>query len=133
MLWMDITMMIGLMIVNYNNNKKEVFDEIREQLYYQDFDSDNINEIKISILKNLDVIKEIKTLKVIELDNLKSFKSYVNYDNFLIFKFNEDFYFCDTSLVPSFGIQSMVKMIDFNIIFRKDKLKKINNENSTHR
>ena len=110
------------MELNYKN-KKEIFSEFRNQTY---FANDKLNEVKISLLKNPQIIEEIKTLRVIELDNLESFLSYVNYDYFLIFKFNDDYYFCDTELVPTYNMQSMTKIIDFNQIFRKDKINKIN-------
>jgi hypothetical protein len=111
--------------VNSQHNKKEIFSELREQLYLKDVNN-NINEVKISCLKNSNIINEIKTLQVIDLDNLESFLSYVNYDHFLMFKFEYDYYFCDTELTPSLGINSLLKIIDFNQHLRKDKIQKIN-------
>jgi len=105
--------------MNYKS-KKEVFSELRNVI------NGKLNEVKISLLKNPQIIDEIKTLRVIELDSLESFLSYVNYDYFLMFKFNDDYYFCDTELVPTYNIQSMIKITDFNQIFRKDKINKIN-------
>lgn len=125
MQWMDIIMMIELMIVNNQHNKKEIFSELREQLYLKDV-TNHINEVKISYLKNSNIINEIKTLQVIDLDNLESFLSYVNYDHFLMFKFEDDYYFCDTELTPSLGINSLLKILDFNQHLRKDKIKKLN-------
>jgi hypothetical protein len=113
------------MELNYKK-KKEIFSELRNQPHLV---SGGLNEVKISLFKNPQIIEEIKTLRVIELDNLESFLSYVNYDYFLMFKFNEDYYFCDTELVPTYNTQSMTKIVDFNQIFRKDKINKIN-ENS---
>ncbi len=69
MQWMDTIMMIELMIVNNQHNKKEIFSELREQLYLKDV-TNHINEVKISYLKNSNIINEIKTLQVIDLDNL---------------------------------------------------------------
>lgn len=125
MQWMDIIMMIGLMIVNKQHNKKEIFSELRDQLYLIDTGGD-INEVKISSLKNSNIINEIKTLQVIELDNLESFLSYVNYDHFLMFKFENDYYFCDTELTPSLQQYSLLKISDFNQHLRKDKIDKLN-------
>lgn len=125
MQWMDTIMMIELMIVNNQHNKKEIFSELREQLYLKDV-TNHINEVKISYLKNSNIINEIKTLQVIDLDNLESFLSYVNYDHFLMFKFEDDYYFCDTELTPSLGINSLLKILDFNQHLRKDKIKKLN-------
>lgn len=107
---------------NSYKNKKEIFSELRDKLFQQE------NDVKLSVLKNINVLETIKTLQVIELDNLKSFLSYINYDHFLIFKFNNEYYFCDTALVSS-NLNSMIKIIDFNQHLRKDKMKKIN-ENS---
>jgi len=105
--------------------KKEIFSEISDKLFEQ------LNDIKLSSLKNPNIIEEIKALKIIELDELKSFNLYTNYDHYLIFKFNDSYYFCDTELVPSLDMYSMVKIIDFNQILRKDKINKIN-ENTTY-
>ena len=124
--WMDTIMMIELMIVNKQHNK-EIFSELRDQLYLTD-NYNHISDVKISSLKNLNIINEIKTLQVIELDNLESFLSYVNYDHFLMFKFEDDYYFCDTELTPSLGIYSLLKILDFNQHLRKDKIKKLNQE-----
>lgn len=110
------------MELNYNNNK-EIFSEIRDQLFKQ------AKDVKISSLKNINILEAIKTLKVIELDSLKSFSSYINYDHYLIFKLNDDYYFCDTGLSFSLNANCMIKISDYNQIFRKDKINKIN-ENS---
>jgi len=107
------------MELNYKNNK-ETFSELRDKLFKQ------IKDVKISSLTNINILETIKTLKVIELDNLESFLSYVNYDHYLIFKFNDDYYFCDTELVFSLNSNCMIKIIDFNQILRKDKINKIN-------
>jgi len=115
------------MEVNYNK-KKEIFSELRDKIYEYGTSYINeaqINEIKISSLKNKKIIDEIRALKVIELDSLKGFFSYVNYDHFLIFKFNDEFYFCDTELAYSLREESMIKISDFNFYLRKDKMKKI--------
>ena len=77
--------------VNYN--KKEIFSEIRDIAFEQ------INDVRLSSLKNPKIIEEIKTLKIIELDNLKGFDTYANYDHYLIFKVKDDYYFCDTDLI----------------------------------
>jgi len=119
--------------VNYN--KKEIFSEIRDILF-ELFDPekikfDQIDNVKLSSLKNPKIIEEVKTLKVIELGNLESFYTYANYDHFLIFKVKDDYYFCDTDLISSLNANSMVKMTDFHQIFRKDKINKIN-ENTTY-
>lgn len=110
------------MELNYNNNK-EFFSEIRDQLFEQ------TKDVKISSLKNINILEAIKTLKVIELDSLKSFSAYINYDHYLIFKLNDDYYFCDTDLAFSLNANCMIKIADYNQIFRKDKINKIN-ENS---
>ena len=101
------------------SNKKEIFSELRDQMFFKP------SEVRISSFKNPKIIEEIKTLKVIELDNLASFISYVNYDHFLIFKFNNEFYFCDTELVSSLNTHCMLKITDFNQHLRKDKMRKI--------
>lgn len=118
--------MIELMKVKYTvnyNNKKEIFSEIRDILFEQ------INDVKLSSLKNPKIIEEVKTLKIIELDDLKSFYTYANYDHFLIFKVKDDYYFCITDLIYSLNVNSMVKISDYHQYLRKDKLDKINKEN----
>ena len=126
--WMDITMMIGQQKMS-NSNKKELFAELRHNLYF------NLsNELKLSTLKSKykdEIIDELKTLKIIELDDLQSFESYVNYDHYLIFKYDNQYYYCDTELVPGLKMESMIKIIDFNKYLRKDKIKKID-ENSSY-
>ena len=107
--------------VNYN--KKEIFSEIRDIAFEQ------INDARLSSLKNPKIIEEIKTLKIIELDNLKGFDTYANYDHYLIFKVKDDYYFCDTDLIYTLNANSVIKIIDFHQYLRKDKLNKIN-ENS---
>lgn len=109
-----------------HNNKKEIFSKLRTQIYYRDTFNDGL---RLSSLKDNNLIEEIKTLKVIELDNLESFESYMNYDHFLIFRLKDDYYFCDTSLIPGIGTECLIKIIDYNQILRKDKIKKID-ENS---
>ena len=112
-------------------NKKEVFSEIRDCIYLKSLNAD-LNDVKLSILKNSQIINEIKTLQVIELDDLKDFNSYINYDHYLIFKLNNDYYFCDTELYPSLREYCMIKVNDFNQHFRKEKMEKIScisNEN----
>ena len=109
-------------------NNKEIFFEIREYIL-SIYDHIGINEIKISSLLNPNILDEIKTLKIIKLDKLESFSSYINYDYFLIFKFKDDYYFCDTELFPSLGKFSLVKILDFNSCLRKDKIKNLNNIN----
>ena len=122
-------MMIGLMeLMNYNN-KKEIFSELRDFIYLNA--NTYIKEVKISCLKNIYIIEEIRNLKVIELDNLEDFIQYTNYDHFLIFKFQDDYYFCDTQFAPLLNTRSMIKISDFNQHLRKDKIKKID-ENSTY-
>jgi len=111
-----------------HNNKKEIFSELSDQIYLKDI-FDHINEVKISSLKNINIVEEIKVLQIIELDSLNSFLSYVNYDHYLMFKFKDDFYFCDTELVPLLGIYSLIKIVDLNQYLRKDKISKINNIN----
>ena len=102
-----------------SSNKKEIFSELRNFNFLN-------SEVKLASLKNKnDVINELKTLKIIELNDFESFELYVNYDHYLIFKFDDDFYFCETVLVPQLGKQSMIKMLDFNKYLRKDKIRKI--------
>jgi hypothetical protein len=110
------------------NNKKEVFSPLRDYIYL-DNTYKYVNEVKISSFDDSFLIDQIKTLKVIELDDLKSFVFYLNYDSFLIFKFQDSYYFCDTELSPIFGLNCMIKLIDFSIYLRKDKLKNINLKN----
>jgi len=135
MRWMDSITIIEAMMPN-NNSKKENFSELRDYIFAQtaaeltSFGWQSVNNdhvVKISSLKNSkEIIEGIRTLKVIELDSLESFLSYLNYDHFLIFKFKNEYYFCDTILAPSLGLDSMIKISDFNQFFRKDKIKKIN-------
>jgi len=105
-------------------NKKDVFSELRDCIMQKDVNN-NINEVKISSLLNPNIVDEIKTLKIIKLENLESFISYANYDYFLIFKFNDEYYYCDTELVPSLGVFSMIKILDFNLYLRKDKMENL--------
>lgn len=79
------------------------------------------------LFDNTLLVNELKTLKVIELDNFESFLFYLNYDYYLIFKFKNIYYFCDTDLTSTRGITSLVKLINFNKFLRKDKIMKIQN------
>ena len=112
-----------------HQSKKEVFSEVRNRIYLKSLNS-GLNDIKISTLKNSQIINEIKNLQVIELDDLKDFHSYINYDHYLMFKLNDEYYFCDTELYPSLREFCMIKIIDFNQLFRKEKIMKID-ENSS--
>jgi hypothetical protein len=117
--------------MNSLSNKKEIFSELRRYLFFS-VDKGTNNELKLSTLKSKDeIVNEFKTLKTIEIDNLGSFESYVNYDHYLIFKFNDEYYFCDTELVPGLKEKSMIKITDYNQLLRKDKIKKID-ENTTN-
>lgn len=107
------------------NNKKEIFSPLRDYMYLKDTYK-NINDVNLSSFGDSFLIDEIKTLKVIELDNLESFTFYINYDHFLIFKVDNDYYFCDTELTSIFGIFGLVKVSDYSLYLRKDKLKNIN-------
>lgn len=104
-----------------SNSKKEIFSEFRDNYLFT-------KEIKLSELQNQKIIDEIKTLKVIEIDDFKSFESYINYDHYLIFKKNDNFYFCDTELIPGLKDDSLIRIIDYNVYLRKDKIKRIQNE-----
>ena len=107
-------------------NKQEIFSELRDRIY-SGYQNDPIDMIRISSLENSkEIIEKIKTLKVIELNSLESFFSYMHYDHFLIFKFKDEYYFCDTLLFQSLGLKCMIKVSDFNQFFRKDKITKIN-------
>lgn len=109
----------------YNlQNKKEIFAELRDEIYLKDTYK-HINEVNLSSFRNSLLIETIKTLRIIELDDLESFLSYVNYDHFLIFKHKDDYYYCDTELVPDLGIYSMLKLTDYHFYLRKEKLSKI--------
>jgi hypothetical protein len=108
-------------------NNKEVFFELREHLFLKDV-YEHINEVNISSLSNPNIVDEIKSLKVIKLADLESFSSYSNYDYFLIFKFQDEYYFCDTELIPQFGMFSLLKILDFNMHLRKDKINNINKQ-----
>lgn len=109
--------------MNNHNHKKELFNELRNYYFLT-------KEIKLSVLRNTSIIDEIKSLKVIELDNLENFESYKHYDNYLIFKCNENYYFCDTELISGLKEDSLIRIADFNQHLRKEKIKKID-ENST--
>lgn len=108
---------------NYNS-KKKVFLPLRDYIYLKD-SYKNINDVRLSSFNNLLLIKEVKSLKVIELDNLESFTFYLNYDHYLIFKYEDNYYFCDTELAIVLGINSMLKITDYSLYLRKDKIKKI--------
>jgi len=110
-------------------NKTEIFSELRSHIFNYEYDtsiSDSESSvINLSSLKTADIIEEIKALKVIELDNLESFISYTNYDHFLIFKVNNDYYFCDIELIPSLHFASLILLNDYKQYIRKDKLANI--------
>lgn len=108
---------------NSYKNKKEIFFELRDKLFKQE------DDVRLSTLKNSNVLETIKTIQIIELDDLKSFYSYINYDHFLIFKFQDEYYFCDTQLAYSANANCMIKIIDFNYYLRKDKINQINEKN----
>ena len=110
--------------MNYSN-KKKIFSEICQVIYLNDMHSNILSEIKISKLKTPYIADEIKTLRVIVIDNIESFLSYTNYDYFLIFNVKEEYYFCETASAKTYGIYSMIKLLDFNQYLRKDKMKKI--------
>jgi len=112
-----------------NLNKKEILSDLRDYLYHKLDNYNTIKDVKISSFRNPLLIETVKTLNVIELDNIESFSFYLNYDHYLIFKLDNEYYFCDTELVPSLGINSMLRIIDYNLYLRKDKMKKIG-ENS---
>lgn len=107
-----------------SQSKKQLFNELRNYYFLT-------KEIKLSVLRNTSIIDEIKLLKVIELNNLENFESYKHYDNYLIFKYKENYYFCDTSLISGLEEDSLIKIVDFNQHLRKDKIKKID-ENTTY-
>ena len=111
------------MKVYKQQNKKEIFAELRDEIYLKD--NKRINAAKLSSFKNSLLIETIRTLRVIELDDLESFLSFINYDHFLIFKYKDDYYYCDTELVPDLGIFSMLKITDYHLYLRKEKLNKI--------
>ncbi len=96
--------------------------------YYQSPDSmsDNlIAEVKLSYFKDKQLIEDLKALDVIELDNIEGFYSYCNWNHFLIFKLENDYYFCYTELVPSFDKAALLKILDYNLYLRRDKINKI--------
>lgn len=102
--------------------------KVLKDYYYQspDLMSNNlIAEVKLSHFKDKDLIEDIKALNVIELDNIESFYSYCNWDHFLIFKVENDYYFCYTELVPSFDKAALLKILDYNLYLRKDKIDRI--------
>lgn len=105
-------------------HNKDIFDVIINAYLV----TDTSTEYKISSL-NVSLVNKLKALKVIKLDNLESFLSYLNYDYYLIFKFKNIYYFCDTALASARGITSLVKLINYNHFLRKDKILKINNKN----
>ena len=107
---------------NYKT-KKEIFSELRSQIYQ--LDTFEVG-VKLSSLNNIKIIDQIKALKVIELDNIESFVFYKNYDHYLMFKFNDEYYFCDFDLFPGIGEQCLIKLVDYNRYLRKDKINKIN-------
>ena len=105
--------------MNYSE-QKELFSDIIKLIW------DDINELKISKLNNYKkIIKEIKTFKVIEINNLESFFRYKSYGNFILFKYKHDYYFCDTELIPILKIKSLIKIIDYKVFLRKEKILKI--------
>jgi hypothetical protein len=107
-----------------SNPKKEIFSVLRDLIFLT-------KEIKLAEFNNNRLIEEMKSLKVIELDNLKDLHSYINYDHYLIIKNNNNYYFCDVDLYPGIGEQCLLKVIDYNQILRKDKIKRID-ENTTY-
>lgn len=105
------------------NNRYKIFAELNKFYFLDKF------ECKLSSLENKDkIINEIKTLKIIEIDNLDEFYSYSNYDHFLIFKNKNEYYFCNTELIPAVNKESLLKITDFNHYLRKDKIKKIESD-----
>jgi len=112
-----------------HNNKKEIFFEIRDIIYDNSENAIDISDVKIYSLKTPHIIDEMKNLKIIELNNLDDFMSYVNYDHYLIFKFNNFYYFCDTELASYLDKLSLIKITDFSLYLRKDKINKIENFN----
>jgi len=112
-----------------HNNNKEIFCEIRDMIYKNSEKAIGISDVKISSLKNPHIIDDIKNIKIIELNNLADFMSYVNYDHYLIFKVDNFYYFCDTELASYLYNLSLIKISDFNLYLRKDKINKIENFN----
>lgn len=104
------------------NDKKDIFSELINQLFRKGtFELG----VKLSSFENEKLIEELKNLKLINIDKLEDFENYSNYDYFLIFKHDDEYYFCDTKMIPSLGTDSLIKLIDFKHFLRKDKLTKI--------
>lgn len=128
-------LMVLIMIIESTKvslkSKKAIFSEFWKASYYLESQKEicgyGVSEVKVSHSKKL--IEELKTLKVIELDNFESFLNYLNFDYYLIFRYNDEFYFCDTELATTY--KSLIKLVDYNIHLRKDKINKIN-ENTTY-
>jgi hypothetical protein len=106
---------------------KEVFDVLRAYYYeYPHLMSNRMmNEVKISSFGSKELVEAIKVLKVVEVDDFESFYSYINWDHFLIFKVKNDYYFCDTELAPVYNEGSLLKILDYNLYLRKDKIDKL--------
>ena len=116
-----------------NKNRKEILSKIRDKAFefllfnIHKGSSNNLLMGSIDILSyDLDIQEEIKILKVINLDNFEDFSNYLNYDHFLIFKFDNNYYYCDTEFTKQtqYGI---IKINDYNLLFRQEKINKINN------
>ena len=73
-----------------------------------------------------DVVSGLKSLRVIEVDNIaKDYIKYKSFDYFLLLKNNRDFYLLDTTKDGSY---KPLKINDFNIYLRKEKLDKLFDE-----
>ena len=77
-----------------------------------------------------DVVNSVLALRIIEdVDfSTKTLEKYRYFDHFFILKINDDYYFINTNYIDVYYITlSPLKINDYNIYQRKDKLKQIQN------
>ena len=74
-----------------------------------------------------EMIDAVVNLTVVE--NETDLKKLKNYDYFLVVKKGDDYLFLDTSMVDTSGpLNPLIKLENYNLYLRKEKLKKINEE-----
>jgi hypothetical protein len=100
----------------------------RENLDKISSESFNKSSLNLSFF-NSDIIESILSLIIIEDDNflIETLEKYRYFDNFFVLKIDMDYYFVNTAYIDVYYTNSLppLKLNDYNIFQRKDKLKKI--------
>lgn len=90
----------------------------------KEFSSQNFSKSSVNLSSfSKNVIDTIVNLIVVEDEtDLKKLK---NYDYFLVLKNKSEYFFLDTSLVDTAPLNPLIKIENYSLYLRKEKLKKI--------